>query len=568
MRFTPAASPTAAQPVGGTRQVDFNPVTRVAGGLAVSAVVDHDRREVVDSHAKATLFRGYENVLQGRDPRDAIFVSSRACGACGSSHAAASASALEMALDIQAPPMAIAARNMLLGLECLYSLAHHLFVLAGPDYSEPVVRATNPELWERAQETLAAGANTHGYATISEIMTALTRVSGQLYAEALHMARVAREGYVLVGGKFPHPQTTTPGGISSTIDTSDMNVIMLRVTPFFDYSRKAVAVWNDLTDFFYEANPRYREVGARPANMIDLGHWDDPWAYDATYEGATRWGESRWATPGALVDGRIATTDLHRLHTGFEEYVDHSFYDDWSRGDEAMANDPLGNRLSPNHPWNKATLPSPAAPNTNGKYSWSTAARWDRQAMECGSYARLWITAVANKSPHRLFCEPTGQGMRLSIPQAALPATELEWNVPQSWGAFERNRARAYSFVHSALVTYDMVLVCLDLLRKDEGRISTPYQIPRGSSIGVGLGGSPRGLVSHHIAIDGGAIEDYQILTHGTFTASPRDSSGQPGPMEEAVTGTPLLSSPSSESYVDVMRAIRSFDPCMACAAH
>jgi Ni,Fe-hydrogenase I large subunit len=36
--------------------------------------------------------------------------------------------------------------------------------------------------------------------------------------------------------------------------------------------------------------------------------------------------------------------------------------------------------------------------------------------------------------------------------------------------------------------------------------------------------------------------------------------------MEEAVAGTPLLSSPGDESYIDVLRAIRSFDPCMACA--
>jgi len=569
MRFTPAPTPTAAQPVGGTRHVDFDPVTRVAGGLAFHTVIDHDRREVVESAAKATLFRGYENILQGRDPRDAIFVSSRACGACGSSHAAASASALEMALDIPTPPMAIAIRNLLLTLETLYSLPHHMFVLAGPDFSEPTVRDTNPELWERAQEALAPSFNTHGYRRISDIMTALTRITGQLYAEALYMARIAREGYVLAGGKFPHPQTTLPGGISSTIDTSDMNIIMLRVTKFFDYSRKAAAVWNDITDFFYEANPRYREVGARSPNMIDLGQWDDPWSYDATYDGASRWGEARWATPGALVDGRLVTTDLHRLHTGVEEFVDHSFYDDWSRdGGDAMGDDPLGNRLSPNHPWNKATIPSPGAPNVSGKYSWSTAARWDRQAMESGSYARLWITAVANKSPHRLFCEPTGQGIRLSIPQSSLPATELEWSVPQSWGAFERHRARAYSFVHAALVSYDMVLVCLDLLRKGEGRIATPYKIPKGSRIGVGFGGAPRGFVSHHMALDGGEIEDYQIVTHGTFNASPRDGSGQPGPMEEAVTGTPLLNSPYNESYIDVLRAIRSFDPCMSCATH
>ena len=78
------------------------------GALAFNTTIDHDRGEVTDASALATIFRGYENILEGRDPSDAIFVSSRICGACGSSHAAAAASALEMALDIQAPPMAVA----------------------------------------------------------------------------------------------------------------------------------------------------------------------------------------------------------------------------------------------------------------------------------------------------------------------------------------------------------------------------------------------------------------------------------------------------------------------------
>ena len=257
------------------------------------------------------------------------------------------------------------------------------------------------------------------------------------------------------------------------------------------------------------------------------------------------------------MDGRLATTDLQRLHGGTEEFVDRSFYENWSGGGTA-------GDLSNNHPWNKETIPAPGSPGS--KYSWCTAARWDRQAMEGGGYARLWITSVANKSPHRLFCEPTGSGMRFSIPQASLPATELEWNVPQSWGALERNRASAYSLVHSALVSYDLVLMCLDLIRKGEDRISTDYRIPKGSVEGMGLGGSPRGLVSHHMTMDGGQIESYQVVTHSTFSDSPRDGSGQPGPIEQAVIGTPLLSAPGDESYIDVLRAVRSFDPCMTCA--
>src|SRR5919112_2903228 len=111
MAYTPAVTPGEGRSYGGTRQVNFDPVSRVAGALAFNTTIDHDRGEVTDASALGTIFRGYENILQGRDPSDAIFVSSRICGACGSSHSAAAAAALEMALDIQAPPMAVATRN-------------------------------------------------------------------------------------------------------------------------------------------------------------------------------------------------------------------------------------------------------------------------------------------------------------------------------------------------------------------------------------------------------------------------------------------------------------------------
>ena len=196
---------------GHIRQVDFDPVTRVAGALAFHTVVDLESRQVLETDSMATLFRGYEVILKGRDPRDAIFISSRACGVCGGVHSTTSALALEMAFGIQPPPMGTVARNLLLSLEYLYDHPLHLFLLAGPDFSEPAVRETNPEIWERAQRAPAAGKELHGYSTIAEIMTAMTPLTGELYVEALHMTRVAREAYVLIGGKYPHPQTVDPG---------------------------------------------------------------------------------------------------------------------------------------------------------------------------------------------------------------------------------------------------------------------------------------------------------------------------------------------------------------------
>lgn len=556
---------------GHIRRADFDPVTRVAGALAFHTVVDLENRRVLETDSMATLFRGYEVILKGRDPRDAIFISSRACGVCGGVHATTSALALEMAFGISPPPMGVVARNLLLSIEYLYDHPLHLFLLAGPDFCESAVRETNPEIWEQAQRSPARGRRVHGFATIAEIMTAMTPLTGSLYAEALHMTRVAREAYVLIGGKYPHPQTVVPGGISATIDLSDMNEMMLRIAKFFDYGQKVVAIWNDLVDFFYEMDPRFREVGRRPRNLVDPGQWDDPFGYDATYANAPGWGEQRWATPGVIVDGELVTTDLHVLNMGVEEFVEHSFYEEWAGDGARFKTDPAGNPLSPYHPWNKDTIPKPTGTSWKQKYSWSTAPRWDRLAMETGPYSRMWVTAVANKLPHRRFIDPTGHSLRLSVPKGALPAAELEWEVPRHWGAFERNRARAHAIIYTALIAYDNLLIGLDLMRKGNDRVSVPFKVPKDFRIGVGFWGAGRGYLTHHLVMDKGVVENYQILTPSTWTASPKDPFGNPGPYEEAVAATPLLENferPEDYKGIDILRTIRSFDPCMPCTTH
>jgi hydrogenase large subunit len=551
------------------RQVEFDPVSRVAGALALHATIESDGR-VSDATTMAGTFRGYELLLKDRDVRDAIFISSRACGVCGGAHAICSALALEMMFGVRPPQYGITIRNVLAAVENLYDHPTHLFTRAGPDYSEPVIRDTNPELWARGQTARAAGAEIHGFTHVSDIMTGLTRFTGVLYREALYMARIAREAYVLMGGKYPHPQTIVPGGVSSTVDPTDLNLGLLRVNKFLDYCRKVAAIWDDLVDFFYAADARYREVGAAPANFIDLGMWDDPEAYDGAYESSASWGERRWATPGAVVDGQLQTTNLQAIDSGIEEFVDRSFYDDWvGRGEQLLLVDPLGNALSPRHPWNKQTLPQPANPDPRGKYTWSTAPRWQGNAMEAGAYARLWITAVANKLPHRGFLDPTGRSLRFGMPQAGMPEGELEWHVPERWNAFERNRARAYALVHSTLVAYENMLIAFDLARigGPEAAIFSHYKIPKDHVIGVGYWGGGRGYISHHVEASDRVIRNYQIVAPSSFMAA-RDKTGAPGPFEQAVIATPSLSSQGHERHVDLLRAIRSFDPCMSCSTH
>ncbi|MBW3671588.1 MAG: nickel-dependent hydrogenase large subunit, partial [Acidobacteria bacterium] len=402
---------------GHIRDVNIDPVTRVAGALAFHSVVDLENRKVHEANSVATIFRGYEVILKGRDPRDAMFISSRVCGVCGGVHSVASSLAIEMAFGIAPPPMGIVLRNIQLSLDFCLDNPLHLYVLAGPDFSQVVVQRTNPSLWERAKNTPAPGAEIHGFENISDIMTALNPLTGSLYLEGLHATRPPREAYALLFGKYPHPQTVVPGGLSSTVTLRELNETHNRIIRTIDFAKKGVFIWDDLTEFFYEADPKYKEVGSRPKSMVDSGIWDDPYAYDAKYENAPEWGEKRWGTPGVIIDGELITTNLHHINMGIEEFVEHSFYEGWENEGVRFQTDPSGNPISPNHPWNKETKPAPVHKRTwHERYSWATSPRWDRQPVEAGTYARMWIAAAANKV-HTRYIDTTGYSMKMHSPK-------------------------------------------------------------------------------------------------------------------------------------------------------
>lgn len=556
---------------GQLNDIDFDPVTRVAGALAFHSTVNLKERKVVDTASMATLFRGYEVILRGRDPRDAAFISSRACGVCGGVHATASALSVEMALGIKPPPLGIVIRNLMLSCEYLYDNPLHLFILAGPDFSEILIRETNPEIWEKAKDFKTKYANMHGYDTIGEIMTDLNPLTGKLYLEALELTRVAREAYTLLGGKYPHPETVIPGGVTTTVTTTTLVEFYLKLKVYFDYAKKCVGIWDDVYDFMYEANPEYKHVGELPVNIVDFGQWDHEDYYDASYENCNEWGEKRWSTPGAIVNGKLVTTRLTDLNVGTEEFIEHSYYEQWE--DYPFKTDPLGNPLSPNHPWNKTTIPKPGEQNWKERYSWSTTPTWDRHTFEAGAYARVYISALAQKLPESDYIKSTGKSLILNVSADELPEMKLEWKVPKIWNAFERNRARAYAVAFNMMVTMENWVRANDMVKRGETKVATPFKIPKkGQHIGVGFWGAGRGYLAHWCVIENGVLANYQISTPSTVNSCPKTPWGESGPYEQSVLNTPIIEKNFTDEKdfkgIDILRALRSFDPCMPCTTH
>ncbi|HET7712555.1 MAG TPA: nickel-dependent hydrogenase large subunit, partial [Thermoanaerobaculia bacterium] len=314
----------------GLRTFDIAPVTRVAGAMDFHATVDLASRRIVDARASAAAFRGYEVVLRSRDPREAMDLSSRACGVCGGVHASTSSMALDMALPVAPPPLGTLARNIAQAAEFLYDHPLHMCLLAGPDYSESVVRRTDPGLWAEAETTSAPGAAVHGRKTIGEVMSSLNPLTGSLYLETFARTRIPMQIVQTIVGEYPHPKTLVPGGVSVLLDSGKFHAVQASLHSVVDYFKQLIHVYVDLMTFLRQRRPAYEHVGERRMNLLSFGRYDDTEIYDGQFETMDRWGGARTIPPGAVIDGEVRTTDLTAINLGIEEFVDHAFYERWS----------------------------------------------------------------------------------------------------------------------------------------------------------------------------------------------------------------------------------------------
>jgi hydrogenase large subunit len=95
------------------------------------------------------------------------------------------------------------------------------------------------------------------------------------------------------------------------------------------------------------------------------------------------------------------------------------------------------------------------------------------------------------------------------------------------------------------------------------------FRVPD-EAIGCGFHEAVRGVLSHHVVIRGGKIPNYHPYPPTCWNASPRDSEGVPGPYEDAIENTPIFEESTGDAFmgIDVMRTVRSFDPCLPCDVH
>ncbi|WP_433873853.1 nickel-dependent hydrogenase large subunit [Saccharopolyspora sp. CA-218241] len=565
------------QQTGKLVEMSWDPITRIIGNLGIYTKIDFANRRVAECHSTSSLFRGYSMFMKGKDPRDAGFITSRICGICGDNHTTCSVYAQNMAYGLKPPPMAEWIVN--LGEAAEYMFDHTIFQdnLVFVDFSEAMVKQTNPSVLARAENTEAPGAAVHGKRTIADIMRSFNPFEGDFYKEALQVSRVTREMFCLMEGRHVHPSTVYPGGVGTMPEPNLVTDYLTRLLGILDFVKKSVAMNDDIFDFFYEALPGYEEVGRRRVLLGCWGAWQDPSVCDYRYDTMTDWGRAMYVTPGIVVDGELITTDLVDINLGMRILLGSSFYQDWVNEDPFVTHDPLGNPVDMRHPWNQTTFPDPQKRDFGDKYSWVMSPRWydrrtgDHLALDTGGgpFARLYTTALAGivDTP---YVRSTGRSVEISLPKSEkLPEMTLEWRIPQWSNALERDRARVYFVAYSAAMAVFFLERAMEGIRSGDTKVFTDFEVPD-EAIGCGFHEAVRGVLSHHMVIKDGKIANYHPYPPTPWNGSPRDSFGTPGPYEDAVQDMPIFEENGPDDFkgVDIMRAVRSFDPCLPCGVH
>jgi hydrogenase large subunit len=558
-------------------EMSWDPITRIVGSLGIYTKIDFENKQVAECYSTSSIFRGYSIFMKGKDPRDAHFITSRICGICGDNHATCACYAQNMAFGIKPPPIAEWIIN--LGEAAEYMFDHNIFQdnLVGVDFCEQMVKETNPSLWTKAQRTPAPNADKHHFKTIADIMTALNPFTGEFYREALSMSRLTREMFCLMEGRHVHPSTLYPGGVGTVPTVQLFTDYIVRLMKYVEFMKKVVPLHDDLFDFFYEALPGYEKVGQRRILLACWGSFNNPDYCDYTYRNMTNWGRKMFVTPGIVIDGELVTTDLVDINLNIRILLGSSYYDGWEQAETFVKQDPLGNPVDRNHPWNQTTTPRPQKRNFNEKYSWVMSPRWyDKRtkshlAMDTGGgpIARLWATALAGLVDIG-YIKSTGQSVKIYLPKTmSLPEVEFEWKIPKWSNCIERDRARTYFQAYAAACALHFCEKALAELHAGRTKTWTEFKVPD-EAIGCGFHEAVRGVLSHHVVIRDGKIANYHPYPPTPWNANPRDIYGTPGPYEDAVQNTPIFeeNGPGKFKGIDIMRTVRSFDPCLPCGVH
>ena len=606
------------------KRIVVDPVNRIEGHLRLEINVDEASGKVTEALSSGTAWRGIELIVKDRDPRDAWLYTQRICGVCTTVHALACLRAVEDALKIEIPKNAGYIRNIIAATQCLQDHVIHFYHLHALDWISPVAAlkadpAATASLQEtvlreytldlKKESTLELDAypkefpqGSPSYFKAIQAKVAQIVESGQLgifaahywehpdydvlppevhlmaVAHYLNMLDKQRElvtSHVVFGGKNPHPHYIV-GGMPCSISMQDMNASIN--TERLAVVANSLGVCEACADFYYL--PDAIAIGAIYAQkgLLDggglagkrvLGFGDYP---ETTYSGISNgdFHKNLLLRCDGVVENFAAGTEAAVYHPlsaddlGNPEVLTEGVEHAWYEGKE-------------HHPWEGETKPKYTAPKVGsrthwkeldeaGKYSWIKTPAWRGKTAEVGPLARYII--VYTKVKKGIIKPNWLETMMVEQIEAVSRRFKLS---PERWmlSTVGRTVVRAMeSQIMARLAQYYFEKLVKNIDAGDTAVAVTdkwePASWPKVAK-GVGLHEAPRGALSHWTVIKDGKIANYQAVVPSTWNACPRDDKAGRGAYEEAMLDTKVK---IAEKPLEILRAIHSFDPCLACATH
>ena len=527
----------------GQGRLVIDPITRIEGHLRIEVEVRDG--QVVEAWSTGTLFRGVETILKGRNPEDAWVFTQRLCGVCTYVHGSTSVRAVEDALGLLIPANARIIRNLMMGAQYLHDHLVHFYHLHALDWVDVVsALSADPAQTAALAQSISPDAPAVDYAQVKTRLQTMVD-SGQLgvftggfwghgayllspeenlllaahYLAALRQQVDTARMHAIFGGKNPHPQSLMVGGVTcrnelNSSSIAEFRALLAQTRSFIQtmYLPDLALVARKYTDWAsYGGSRNFLACGEFPQSASE---------------------PSSLFFPQGVITNRGNVTDFDQAEV--VEHVARSWYDDQSAG----------------HPWEGETLPAYTGLSTGDRYSWLKAPRYQNQAREVGPLARM-LVAYGRGVPEAV-----------STVNSFLSANGLDASVLYS--TLGRTAARGLETIIIAQEMEDW----LDDLEGNIGSGNFTTRIPWNmvsSANGVGFNEAPRGALGHWIHIQGGKIANYQMVVPSTWNLGPRCENDLPGPVEEALVGTPVA---DTSRPLEVIRTVHSFDPCLACAVH
>ena len=452
----------------------IGPFNRVEGDLEVKIDIDDGR--VTEAWVTSPLYRGFEHMLVGKDPRDALVYAPRICGICSVSQSVAAAKALRQAQGIAMAVNGELATNLVLACENVVDHLTHFYLFFMPDFARQVY-AKN--------------------AWFDEVRRRFKAVEGSAGRDFLPVRAQFLHLMGLLAGKWPHSLALQPGGTTCAVGASEKQRLLgllFALRQFLERQLFGVTLeqvsemqtLDDLRDYSQLDQPGSTDLRrflflAQTLTLHELGRAADCFMSYGAYEidGQHQFKQGVWA-------GRVESLNSETIR----EDVSHSW---------------LSGTPMPLHPWDGVT--QPGSGEEDDGYTWCKAPRLDGRVVEVGAMARQLID---------------GQPL-------------IESLVRESGGNV-RNRVVARLLEVARIVP--MMEQWVKALRPGEP-FCVAAELPEAGE-GVGMVEAARGSLGHWLSIRDGRIHNYQIVAPTTWNFSPRDGDGQPGALEQALIGAPV----------------------------